>query len=310
MGKRNWLVVMLLVVFTLTLVVGCGQQNGGGKEKNGEASGDTAYPLTLTDAMGREITLEAKPERIVSIMPSLTEILFALDAGERVVGVTTYCDYPPEAQEKEVIGDLYNLNPEKILALEPDLVLVGKSETLQQTFDFLEQSAVPYFVVDPQTLDEIEESILTIAKLIDARAEGDALVAQLAADRAALEAKVASIPAEERPKVFVLLDTSALYTVGSGTFLSEMITTAGADNVVADFDNGYFQISEETLFEIDPEIIICTYPMRDEVLAREAWQDLAAVKNERVYDVDSNAVSRPGPRYVQGMELLYEVFAK
>ena len=152
---------------------------------------------------------------------------------------------------------------------------------------------MPYFVVDPQTLDEIEESILTIAKLIDARAEGDALVAQLAADRAALEAKVASIPAEERPKVFVLLDTSALYTVGSGTFLSEMITTAGADNVVADFDNGYFQISEETLFEIDPEIIICTYPMRDEVLAREAWQDLAAVKNERVYDVDSNAVSRP-----------------
>ncbi|HZK25396.1 MAG TPA: cobalamin-binding protein [Oscillospiraceae bacterium] len=309
MRKRNWLVVMLLVVFTLTLVAGCGQENGG-EEANGDTDTGKTYPLTLTDAAGREVTLAAKPERIVSIMPSLTEILFALDAGERVVGVTTYCDYPAAAKEKEVIGDLYNLNPESILALQPDLVLVGKSETLQQTFDFLEQAGTPYFVVDPQTLDEIEESIVTVAKLIDNQAAGEALVTQLKADRLALETKVAEIPAEERAKVFVLLDTNVLYTVGEGTFLSEMITTAGGNNLASEIDDAYFQVSEEAFFELDPEVIICTFPMRDEVLARETWQDLSAIKSGKVYDVDANSVSRPGPRYVQGLELLYEVFAK
>lgn len=310
MGKRNWLVVMLLVVFTLTLLAGCGGQQGPGTEKNGEGEATDAYPLTMTDAMGREVTLEAKPERIVSIMPSLTEIVFALEADERLLGVTTYCDYPAAAQEKEIIGDLYNLNPEKILSLQPDLVLVGKSETLQQTFDFLEQAGVPYFVVDPQTLDEIEDSILTVAELIDAQDKGDSLVAQLEADRAALEAKVAEIPAEERARVFVLLDTNALYTVGKGTFLSEMISTAGGNNVAADIGDGYFQVSEEAFFELDPEMLISTYPMRDDVMARQAWQDLSAIKNGKVYDVDGNSVSRPGPRYVQGLEALYDVFTK
>ncbi|NLZ39556.1 MAG: cobalamin-binding protein [Firmicutes bacterium] len=307
MSRKKCLSVLLLMVFVLTLAVGCGQQTGG-DNKGGKEGAEGAYPLTMTDAAGREVTLEARPERIVSLMPSLTEIVFALEADERLVGVTSYCDYPEAAKEKEDVGDLFNLNTEKILSLEPDLVLVGKSETLQDSMEFLEEAGVPYFVVDPQTLDEIEESILTVAELIDAKEEGEALVTQLRADRAAFEEKVAAIPAEERPNVFVLLDTEALYTVGDGEYLSEMITVAGGNNVAAEIGAGYFQISEEKLLEIDPDIIINTFPMRDQVMAKEAWQDLSAIKNKRVYDVESNAVSRPGPRYVQGLEELYKVF--
>ncbi|MCR3921469.1 MAG: cobalamin-binding protein [Firmicutes bacterium] len=311
MGKRKWFMVMMMVILILTLAVGCGQQEG--KETPDEGENDptnAAYPMTVTDAAGREVTLESRPGRIVSLMPSLTEISFALEAGDRVVGVTTYCDYPAEATTKDQVGDLFNLNTEKILSLEPDLVLVGKSETLQQSLSFLEDAGVAYFVVDPQTLDEIEGSIIQVAEIIDAKEIGESLVASLQVDRAALEAKVAAIPADERANVFVLIDTDALYTVGEGEFVSEMIATAGGNNLAAALGSSYFQVSEEAFFELNPEILINTWPMRDQVLAKDAWKDLAAVKNDKVFDVNGSVVTRPGPRYVQGLEELYRVFTE
>ncbi|NLM52589.1 MAG: cobalamin-binding protein [Firmicutes bacterium] len=317
---RKWLVVLLVLVLALS-AVGCGRQEAPDNTGQNEIAGNNeqlnehheqreqvTYPLTVTDDLGREVTLTAKPARIVSLLPSLTEILFALEAGDRVVGVTNYCNYPEEAAQKDKVGDLFNLSAETILALQPDLVLTGRSQTLEEQLSFLENNGIPYIVVDPQSLAEIETAILQVAEMIDSMERGQKLVEQIQNDRAAFDAKVAQIPQEERARVFVMLDTEALFTIGDGEYLSEMIEAAGGINVAKDSGQGYFQISEETFFTLNPDVIIATFPMREEILAREAWRDIAAVKNGRVYDVDGDLVTRPGPRIVQGLEELYNVF--
>jgi len=322
MRKRIvWLMVCILL---MAVFAGCsrdrsaenngnnsGINNSSGENNNtdSEVNQTVTYPLQITDDMERTVTLEKKPERIVSLLPSLTEIIFTVGAGDRLVGVTTFCNYPEEALEIEKIGNLYDLNIELILSLEPDLVLTGRSETLQQLLSFLDDNKIPYVVVDPQSLDEIGEAIIKVGTLLDCKAEGEALAAKLSAERSELEAKAAAIPEAERPRVFILLDPEALWTVGNGEYLSEMIAAAGGINVAAEHGSGYFQLSEEVLLTVDPDVFICTYPMRDQVMSKAGWQNLSAVKNGRVYDVSSDPVSRPGPRFVQGLEELYGIFS-
>lgn len=297
----------VLLVVTL-LLAGCMPGNVAPTEtQNGEAV-NQGYPLTMTDDLGREVTLSAKPERIVSLLPSLTEILFALDEGGRVVGVTDFCSYPVEAQEREKVGGIFNLNAESILALEPDLIVTGNSDALAETLSFLEGTGIPYLVVDPQSLEEIELSIIKIAEVVGSSIKGEALAAELQAGRTAIADKVAVIAEADRPSVFVMIDTESLFTVGDGEFLSDLISSAGGVNIAAALGSGYFKMSEEKLFELDPDVIVATFPMRERLLARESWQQLQAVKNGRVYDVNGDLVSRPGPRVVLGIEELYGAF--
>lgn len=309
--KKDRLIVLgtaVLLVVTL-LVAGC--MPGGNVPPNDAQNREAAnqlYPLTMTDDIDREVTLAAKPQRIVSLMPSLTEILFALDEGERVVGVTDWCNYPTAAQQREKVGGIFNLNTESILALEPDLIVTGNSDALAETLSFLEGTGIPYLVVDPQSLAEIEESITKIAKAIGSSAKGEAVVAEVQSGRAAMAEKVAAVAEADRPSVFVMIDTESLFTVGDGEFLSEVIAGAGGRNIAAGLGSGYFEMSEEKLFELDPEVIVTTFPMREKLLARETWQNLQAVKSGRVYDLNGDLVSRPGPRVVLGMEELYGAF--
>lgn len=311
MVKKDRLIVLgtaVLLVVTL-LVAGC--MPGGNVPPNDAQNREAAnqlYPLTMTDDIGREVTLAAKPQRIVSLRPSLTEILFALDEGERVVGVTDWCNYPTAAQQREKVGGIFNLNTESILALEPDLIVTGNSDTLAETLSFLEGTGIPYLVVDPQSLAEIEESITKIAEAIGSPAKGEAVVAEVQSGRAAMAEKVVAVAEADRPSVFVMIDTESLFTVGDGVFLAEVIAGAGGRNIAAGLGSGYFEMSEEKLFELDPEVIVATFPMREKLLARETWQNLQAVKSGRVYDLDGDLVSRPGPRVVLGMEELYGAF--
>ncbi|MBS4007308.1 MAG: cobalamin-binding protein [Clostridium sp.] len=309
MKKERLIALSMAVLLVVTLLVaGCMPGNVAPREvQNGENVSEQ-YPLTVTDDLGREVTLSAKPERIVSLLPSLTEILFALEEGGRVVGVTDWCTYPTEAQERVKVGGIFNLNAESILALEPDLIVTGNSENLAETFSFLDGTGIPYLVVDPQNLEEIELSITKIAEVVGSAAKGEAIVAQLQADRAVIAERVAAIAEADRPSVFVMIDTESLFTVGEGEFLADLISSAGGRNIAAGLGSGYFEMSEEKLFELDPEVIIATFPMRERLLARESWQGLQAVKNGRVYDVNGDLVSRPGPRVVLGMEELYRAF--
>jgi iron complex transport system substrate-binding protein len=264
------------------------------------------YPLTVIDDLGRTVVIDKQPQRIVSMLPSLTETLFAVGAGDRVVGVTTWCNYPEEATTRQNSGDLFNPNVEEILALEPDLILTGRSSMLEETLGFLEENGIPYIVVDPKSLDEIETAIVKVAQIAGLPGNGADIVAEIQAGRAAMAAQVAAVDPEDRPDVFILVDIDYLFTVGSGEFLSEMIEAAGGNNVAAGLGAGYFMVSEEDFIELDPDVIISTFP--DQVLQKESWGEMRAIKAGRVHDVDDDLVKRPGPRVVLGLEELYGAF--
>jgi iron complex transport system substrate-binding protein len=312
MNRKKWLVLVMGMVLLLSAALaGCASRdaNTGGTGGNGNgAPSDGPYPMTIVDDIGREVTLEKQPERIVSLLPSLTEILFALDGGDRVVGVTNWCNYPEETANREKIGDLFSPNTELILSLNPDLILTGRSSMLEETLSFLEDNGIPYIVVDPLNMDEIVTSVNTVAEIIGAPEKAEPVLAAIQSGREAMATRVAAVSQADRPNVFVLLDTEYLYTVGSGEYLSELIELAGGLNGAAALEVGYFMISEEAFFQLNPDIIICTFPLSEQVLAKKNWQELNAVKNGRVYDVNGDLVSRPGPRVILGLEELYGVF--
>lgn len=276
-------VVMLLVVGLL--LAGCGVKENG----NGD---DTELP------------------RIVSVMPSNTEILFALDLGDALVGVTDFCNYPPELDEAveegriQRLGDSFNLNEELLVSLEPDLVLFGFSS---DAVERLAELGIKSEVIAPASMAETYASIRRIGELTGYESAAEKLAGDMEAAIEAVKGKAAALPAEEKPRVLMLLDLDYLYVAGTGTLEDEMIAAAGGINVVE--AESYAQISEEALIDADPDIILCSFPFREQILSeKESWKDLAAVIHEAVYDLDGDLINRPGPRLVQGLEQLYEIF--
>jgi len=293
--------IALLVL--LLVMAGCGRR----VEQPAPPAAVSLYPQVIQDDAGRQVEIKAEPQRIVSLLPSLTETLFALGLGERVVGVTNFCNYPAEVEGKERVGGLFDLNAEKVLALEPDVVLSGQMKGAQEVLQALETAGVTVVVFDPATMDDISRVIRSVAKLTGVEQEGETLAGEIAAGREAMAKQVAAAGAE-KPRVFVLLDTEQIWTVGDGEYLSEMIAEAGGVNAASGQGAGWLQLSEEKLFELDPEVIIATFPMREQLLARPGWQALQAIRNGRVYDVNGDLVSRPGPRVVLGLQELRRVF--
>lgn len=283
--------VMLLVLVMLLLPLGCNVGDGGGDDPAGDANGENEEPL-----------------RIISVMPSNTELLFALGLGDAVVGVTDFCDYPPELEEAveagriKRLGDSFNLNEELLVSLEPDLVLFGFASDVQDRLDDL---GIKSEFIAPASLEETYASIRRIGELTGIVSAAEKLAGNMESAIEALKAEAAQI--EEKPQVLMLLDLDYLYIAGAGTLEDELIAAAGGINVVQ--AEGYAQLSEEALIDANPEIILCTFALRDRILAeKDSWKGLDAVKNEAIYDIDGDLVNRPGPRLVQGLELLYGIF--
>lgn len=283
--------VMLLVLVMLLLPLGCNVGDGGGDDPAGDGNGENEEPL-----------------RIISVMPSNTELLFALGLGDAVVGVTDFCDYPPELEEAveagriKRLGDSFNLNEELLVSLEPDLVLFGFASDVQDRLDDL---GIKSEFIAPASLEETYASIRRIGELTGIVSAAEKLAGNMESAIEALKAEAAQI--EEKPQVLMLLDLDYLYIAGAGTLEDELIAAAGGINVVQ--AEGYAQLSEEALIDANPEIILCTFALRDRILAeKDSWKGLDAVKNEAIYDIDGDLVNRPGPRLVQGLELLYGIF--
>jgi len=269
-----------------------------------DESHEEPFPLTITDGLGRDVTLEERPERIVCLAPSNAEIVYALGGGQGVVGVADSCDYPEAVAELSHVGGCYDAkhtNFEAIVALEPDLVLGinGHPEVL----DRLEELGVCAFAVDAKVVDEVLESIDTVGRLIGRRAEAAELIAGLRDRIDAVVDEVAGLPA---PRVFFEVWYDPLMTAGPGSFQHDLIELAGGENVAGDADQPWPTFSLEVLVERDPEVIITTFGETVTALesgTREGWRELSAVRNGRVVLVDPNLVSRPGPRIVDGLEL-------
>lgn len=276
------------------------------------AAEPTAAPaaLTLTDALGRQVALEGVPARIVSLAPSATEILFAVGAGPQVVGVTQFCNYPPEADALPEVGGFTadTISVEAIVDLTPDLVIAGSASQLP-VVEALEQLNIPALVFDPTSFEEVYANIEQLGYATGHVAEADTVVASMRERVKAVTDVVAEIPAAERPAVFWEVFDEPLMTAGPNTFIGQMIDLAGATNIFAEATEDYPQVSAEAILERDPAIILGPTSHADKltpelVAARPGWGELSAVQEGRVYLLDGDTTSRPGPRLADALEEL------
>ncbi len=264
-----------------------------------------AFPLTITDDTGRLVTIKAAPQRIVSLAPSNTEVVYALGQGPLVVGVTDYCDYPPEAKQKPKVGGYAKIDLEKVVGLSPDLVL-ATSIHVKSIVPELERRGLVVVVVEPKNVEDVLTKITLVGKLTGASKQATNLTMQLKNRVDAVTAQVAS--AKSKPRVFYEIDKT-LFTPGPGSFIDDMIAKAGGSNIAADAKSGYAQLTPEVVIARDPEIIFLGDMFYgetpDKVKERPGWANLTAVKSGRVIPlIDENLFSRPGPRVVDGLEWL------
>jgi iron complex transport system substrate-binding protein len=257
-----------------------------------------ASARTVTDELGRSVHVPAQPQRIVSLAPSITEILFALGAGDRVVGVTSFCDYPPEAREKPPVGDTLKPSVEKIIAVKADLVIISTASQIEASFQRLKELGVPVYVSNPRSIDGVVESIDRIGELIDARERADQLTNELRRRITTVETQVAEA---SRPSVLVILGTEPLITAGAGSFINDLINRAGARSISAEEKTDYPQYSIETVIARQPEIILLQAGGND---LTPRLRQTPAARSNRVYHIDDDLLLRPGPRIVDGLEQL------
>ena len=262
-------------------------------------------PGTYIDDMGRGVSIDKVPQRIVSHVPSITETLFALGLEERVVGVSDYCDYPEEAKLKPSIGNYFNPTIETIVALEPDLVL---TDGHSQNINGLEALGITFFVIDPKDIDGILEDIELLGKITGTGKKARALVNDMNGILAQVVSQVENAP---KVRVFYVFDATDLnnpWTAGPGSFVDSLITMAGGENIAAEAQGAWVQFSIEQLVGSDPEIIMVdtihgtAIVSEEELRAHPAWREITAVKQGKIYRVDGDLVNRSGPRIIQGLE--------
>lgn len=265
--------------------------------------------IVVTDGLGREVKLESAAQRIVSLAPSNTEILFALGAGDQVVGRDEVSDYPEAALALPTVGGWSGFSAEAIVALEPDLVLAAEINDPELVAELEKLGVTVYYLSNPKTLEDLYTNIEIVATLTgrDATKLTDSLKARVAA----VDEKLASV--KEKPVVFYEIDAtdpSKPYTAGPGTFIDLLIARAGGQNVVtlAGITDPYPQIGLEQLVLTPPDIILlgdAAYGQSAEtVAARQGWDALKAVIDGKIFPFDDNLVSRPGPRLIDGLEAL------
>lgn len=255
-------------------------------------------PRVFIDDLGRTVTIEGVPERIISLSPSNTEMLFALGLGDNVVGVTDWCNYPPEALDKEKVGAYDTPDIETVLALSPDLILASHGLAME-TIDTMEGLELTVFGIMSTDLDDLMDDIRTVGNITGRQAEADALTSDMAARIQAVADETEQL--EHRPKTFYVIWHDPLFTVGTDTFIHELIEMAGGENIFADL-TGYPIVSIEEVLARDPEVIITSVWCYDWALNATELVGVNATATGRIYTVDDDLVQRPAPRIVQGLE--------
>lgn len=256
------------------------------------------------------ISTEIKKQRIVSLAPSTTEILFALGLDSEIVGVSSFCDYPLKAQEKEKVGTFSHPNIEKILSLKPDIIFCTGLEQAP-IIRKLRQLKLEVYVSDPSNVDDLFDSITEMAALTNREKKAENLIEEMRRGIARIKSRVKSIPEKDKPRVFVEFWNNPLMTPGRGSFIDELITLAGGANIAYDTERPYSYFSPEQVLNRDPDCIIVAYMVNEDaskaISERLGWKEIAAVKNNRIYnDIDPNILLRPGPRLVEALTQLHK----
>jgi len=318
MKQQQILQLLLLTIFSTLLFIGCTNDQTAldtepAEETTNEQATNAQFPLELTDSTGNKVILEQRPETIISLIPSNTEILFALGLDDEIIAVTENDTYPEAALEKDTVGD-YEINVEKVISLSPDLVLAHASvaESSFDAFEQIKQADINvYFVSDAQTIEETYGSIEEIGKVTGMRDEAEDVIATMQVEFAKIRAIAETIPeTEKRSVLFEISPEPEIFTAGHGTFFNELIEFVNAINAAGDLD-GWAQIDPEAIIELNPDVILTIYGSYvdnavKQVLTRDGFSEVQAIKNEQVFDIDEDIVSRPGPRLVEGARLIAE----
>ncbi|MDP9321211.1 MAG: helical backbone metal receptor [Chloroflexota bacterium] len=285
----------IALLFALLFIVSCtNPTTAAPSSTTTPAALAAAFPASVTDFQGRSVAISKRPERIVSIGPSNTEFLFALGAGDRIVGDDDFSDEPAAATTKQHVGGV-KVNLEKVVSLKPDLIVTVKFS--DGTIEALSQTSAAVLVVDPQGAADVARSATVIGQAIGA--DG----AKLAADiQKQLDAVKAKTDTASKPKVFHEIDASdpaKIYTVGPGSFIDDLIKLAGGVNAFASAKTAYPTVSGEEIVRSDPDVIVLGDALYgttiDSIASRPGWAALSAVKNKRVF-AGLSVFSRPGPR--------------
>lgn len=264
-----------------------------------------AHALTVTDQTGRRVVLPALPARIVSLVPSVTEILFSIGAQDRLVGVTDFCDYPAEARRKPRVGGMLAPSLEGMVSLKPDLVVATTAGNRHETFEQLDRLRIPVYVVNPVTVADVLDLLVRLGRLTDRGAAADRAVAAL---RERIRTVAARVDGRPRPRVLYVLWPDPLIVPGRGTLVSELIGLAGGESVTADGGRGYPRYSLEAALARNPEVIVlASHGPQQSPLMRAKWErfgQVPAIVAGRLHTIDGDLTHRYGPRIVDGLERL------
>jgi len=265
------------------------------------------FPLAVADDLGRNVTISSEPQSMISLAPSNTEILFALGLGDRVMAVSEYCNYPLEAQNKIKIGGFSTVNIEKVVSLEPDLV-IATGGVQEAVVEELARLGLTVIALNANKIEDVFENIRLVGKAAGQLEAAGELRVNLEQRTKTVTDKAKDLPDGQRPRVFYEIQYEPLMTAGPGTFIDNLIHLAGGVNIASDASAKYPVYNLETLIERNPEVIIISFwhgsiaASVEAVKSRKRWQIIDAVKNNRVYGINADLVSRPGPRIVDGIE--------
>jgi iron complex transport system substrate-binding protein len=272
------------------------------------------YPLTIIDITETAVTIPQEPQRIISIAPSNTEILFALGLEDKIVGITNYCNFPEETKNIEKIGETFPLNLEKIVSLKPDLILAYAGQLNE--IPRLRELGLKVIVIEPLNLQETLKSIQMVATIGGITEKGNILVKNLSQRIDQIKTEVSNLEINKKPKVFIGGIYETIWTPGEGTLFNELISLAGGINIAAGF-SGWTKINPEFIVKEDPDIIIIPIgamnpgdelKIKENIYQRPGWSNLSAIKNQKIFIVNEDLFFRAGPRIVDGLERLYKIF--
>lgn len=316
MKKAKLLLVMLLILTTMVMIfTGCRAEDAkDAVEEPPVTEGDVVEEpfATLVDQMGREVIIFQLPEKIISLAPSNTEIAFALGLGERIVGITEFCNYPLATEGKKKVGGFDGPNMELIIELEPGLVLA--SSLHKEPVEQLVALGIPVLVIVPESLASVYAAMELIAEAAGVPEKAVEVIDGMQAELAYIQEKLADLSEEEKVRVYYEVWNDPLMSVGTTSFIHEIITLAGGINIFADITDNFPTVSGEIIAERNPQVIL--YPffhgaieLTAELLSeRRGWGRISAIEDDRIYGVNADIFSRPGPRLIQAIREAAEFF--
>ena len=282
---------LLLIACAFLLMNACSKRNENAQQQTSTETRE------VTDEIGRRVRVPAHVERIVSLAPNLTEIVYAVGAGNRLVGDTAQCDYPAEAKQVAKVGDTIKPSIERIVALHPQIILVSTASQLEAFTKQLDEQRIAVFVTDPHDLEGVFHSIQTLGDLFEEVERAASLVKDLRAQASAAEEAVKT---RKPVKLFFQVSAEPLYTAGKDSFITDLIRRAGGQSVTADVPGAWPRFSDESAIASQPEAVIIAEAEGNREIAA-ALKNSPAAREGRVYKINADYVSRPGPRLVEGL---------